>query len=284
MMISGAATGPLVQGNRIHDGESAGIFVLHGASPRIEENEVWGNAQSGIVVRFDGTEPTISQNRLYDNGGEDIYVVDGARPKMSGNVTGHPSGDPTAQGSGPVEIADQSYDDVIASVQSALTGDFQHDGALITSVAQSCGDHPQAKEIRRELGRMFAAIAPDDVKAKLDEITDGYEGGFEPGLAEARAQMRAGKFAEARISLEDLIGRYGAGTGLFLDDSVSEYRHFANDFEVTLYAHLYPSSKHCGSCLRIGRRSTRTTGPYCSNYGKPTAQKRRSVKPCVPTR
>jgi tetratricopeptide (TPR) repeat protein len=141
------------------------------------------------------------------------------------------------------ETADLSYDDVIVGVKRGLTGDFRHDGTLITSVARSCGDHPQAKEIRRELGRMLAAIAPNDVKAKFDQITDGYEEGFEPGLAEARAQMRAGNFAAARILLEDLIGRYGAGTGLFLDDSVSEYRHFANDFEVALYAHLYPSTK-----------------------------------------
>ena len=44
--------------------------------------------------------------------------------------------------------------------------------------------------------------------------------------------------------LEDLIRRYGTGTGLFLDDSLSEYRHFANDFEAALYVHLYPSTKH----------------------------------------
>lgn len=142
-----------------------------------------------------------------------------------------------------IEIADQTYDDVIASVKAALTGDFKHDGALITSTAQLCGEHPQAKEIRRELGRMLAAIAPDDVKAKFDQITDGYESGFEPGLAEARALMRAGDFGRARTALEGLIDRYGSATGLYADDSVSEYRHFANPFEAALYMHLYPSVK-----------------------------------------
>jgi tetratricopeptide (TPR) repeat protein len=143
-----------------------------------------------------------------------------------------------------LEIAGRSYEDVIQGVQSALTGDFKHDGSLITSVAQSCGDHPQAKEIRRELGRMMAAIAPEDVKAKFDEITEAYEGGFEAGLSAARAQMRAGDMGAARTMLEDLIRRYGAGTGLYEDDSVSEYRRFANDFEAALYVHLYPSEKH----------------------------------------
>jgi tetratricopeptide (TPR) repeat protein len=91
---------------------------------------------------------------------------------------------------------------------------------------------------------MLAAIAPDDVKAKFDEITKSFEGDLEPGLAAARAHMRAGNVAEARTMLEDLIRQYGAGTGLFLDDSVSEYRRFANDFEAALYVHLYPSEKH----------------------------------------
>lgn len=149
-----------------------------------------------------------------------------------------------SDGVGPTAIAGRSYAEVIASVKSGLTGDFKHDGALITSVAQSCGEHPQAKEIRRELGRMLAEAAPDDVRAQFDRITDGYERGFEPGLAEAKARISAGDLAGARTALEELIGRYGSGTGLFLDDNLTEYRHFANDFEAALYVHLYPSTKH----------------------------------------
>ena len=153
--------------------------------------------------------------------------------------------DPTEAGDGigPADMAGRTYSDVIASVRSGLTGDFKVDGALITSVAASCEGHPQAKEIRRELGRMLAAIAPDDVKAKFDGIVDGYEGGFEPGLTEARAHIGAGDVAAARMVLEDLIRRYGTGTGLYQDDSVSQYRHFGNDFEAALYVRLYPSTK-----------------------------------------
>jgi hypothetical protein len=55
--------------------------------------------------------------------------------------------------------------------------------------------------------------------------------------------MGAGNVEAARTMLEDLIARYGTGTGLFVDDTVSEYRHFANDFEAALYVHLYPSTK-----------------------------------------
>ena len=153
--------------------------------------------------------------------------------------------DPTQAGDGigPADIAGRTYSEVIASVRSGLTGDFKVDGALITSVAASCGGHPQAKEIRRELGRMLHAIAPDDVKAKFDGIVDGYESGFDQGLIEARAHIDARDVAAARIVLEDLIRRYGTGTGLYLDDSVSEYRHFANNFELALYAQLFRPTK-----------------------------------------
>ena len=170
-------------------------------------------------------------------------VRDGGAPDGSSDQGTSASEHASSQGVGPADIAGRTYDEVIAGVKVALTGDFQHDGALITSVGQSCGGHPQAKEIRRELGRMLAAIAPDDVKAKFDGIVDGYESGFEPGLAAARARISAGHVAEARAVLEDLILRYGTGTGLYQDDSVSQYRRFGNDFEAALYARLYPSTK-----------------------------------------
>jgi tetratricopeptide (TPR) repeat protein len=144
-----------------------------------------------------------------------------------------------AQSIGPADIAGRTYSDVIASVQNGLTGDFEHDGALIMSVTTACGGHPQAKEIRRELGRMLHSIAPEDVKAKFDGITDGYESGFELGLKAAQAHIAARDVQAARTALEDLIRRYGTGTGLFRDDTVSEYRHFANDFELALYVQLY---------------------------------------------
>jgi tetratricopeptide (TPR) repeat protein len=154
-------------------------------------------------------------------------AVDGVDPPQAGD------------GIGPADIAGRTYSDVIASVKSSLTGDFKHDGAFITSIAESCGGHPQAKEIRRELGRMLHAIAPVDVKAEFDRITDGFESGFDQGLTEARALIGAGDVAAARIALEALVRRYGTGTGLYLDDSVSEYRHFANNFELALYKRLY---------------------------------------------
>jgi tetratricopeptide (TPR) repeat protein len=211
---------------------------------RAQADQLMADMISEVIGR--SVEPAGDDSPAPNPGAAQVHEVPASHEQASGSDRDSAPTTETAaaQTIDPAETAGLTYADVIAAVKGSLTGDFTQDGALITSVGQSCGDHPQAKEIRRELGRMLAAIAPDDVKAKLDEITDRYEDGFEPGLAQARSQMRAGRFAEARVVLEDLIGRYGTSSGLFLDDSVSEYRHFANDFEVALYAHLYPSNKH----------------------------------------
>ena len=206
--------------------------------------------------------------------------TDDEQPKETGaDSTPTPEVEVRRQAIDPTDMAGRSYDDVIASVKDGLTGDFKHDGALITSVAQSCGDHPQAKEIRRELGRMFAAIAPDDVKAKFDQITDGYEGGFEPGLAEARAQMGAGNVGAARTMLEDLIRRYGTGTGLYLTTASRSTATSPTTSRRRSTCTSTPPRSSCGSCPRIAPRSTRTTVPCCSSCETPMAPKRRSGRP-----
>ena len=149
-----------------------------------------------------------------------------------------------AQGVAPADLEGRTYAEVIAIARSNSTGDFHQDAPRFTAIIAACAEHPQATEIRRELGRMLAAIAPDDVRERVHRVTNGYESGFEPGLSEARARISAGNFAAARTVLEGLVRRYGNGTGLFVDDSLTEYRHFANNFEAAIYVHLYPSIKH----------------------------------------
>jgi parallel beta-helix repeat protein len=96
--ISGVGTDPLVKANRVHDGQQggtfvwqgAGIFVSGGASPRIEENEVWGNASVGIAIRHAGTSPVIIGNVVRDGLADGIYVLAGASPTIAGNrITGN---------------------------------------------------------------------------------------------------------------------------------------------------------------------------------------------------
>lgn len=74
--ISGVGTDPLVRANRVHDGQEgiyvwqgAGIFVSGGASPQIEENEIWANASAGIAIKDADTSPVIIRNAVQDGPG-----------------------------------------------------------------------------------------------------------------------------------------------------------------------------------------------------------------------
>jgi len=64
------------------DGNDCGIFVHDGASPRIEENEIWGNAKGGIEICGAGTDPLVRANRIQESG---IFVYYGAAPRIEGN-------------------------------------------------------------------------------------------------------------------------------------------------------------------------------------------------------
>jgi parallel beta-helix repeat protein len=80
-----AGTDPLVQANRVHDGVGPGILVWGGASPRIEENQIWANALAGIEIRGRGTDPLVRANRVHDGQNQGIFVHDG---KTTGIVSG----------------------------------------------------------------------------------------------------------------------------------------------------------------------------------------------------
>jgi parallel beta-helix repeat protein len=89
-----AGTDPLVRANRVHDGVGPGILVWGGASPRIEENQIWANALAGIDIRGRGTDPLVRANRVHHGQGQGIFVHDGkttgimsggASPRIEGN-------------------------------------------------------------------------------------------------------------------------------------------------------------------------------------------------------
>jgi len=64
--------------------------VWWGASPRIEENEIWANALAGIEIRGAGSDPLVRVNRINDGQGPGIDVLHGASPTIEGNtITGN---------------------------------------------------------------------------------------------------------------------------------------------------------------------------------------------------
>ena len=76
--IGEPGTGPIVRANRVRDGPGFGIYVSDGASPLIEENEIWATAFTGIQVGDAGTNPLVQTNRIRSAEGG-IFACDGPR-------------------------------------------------------------------------------------------------------------------------------------------------------------------------------------------------------------
>jgi|GEM_PF-2140543 len=139
--------------------------------------------------------------------------------------------------------AAQEYERVIAEIRSQLNGDQEHDGPLLMQCAERYREHPLAKAIIREIGRMLYGALPANAKADLDEkITDVYEP-FTAGLTEARLRLSSGDADGAREALEDIIKQYDSRGDACADDAASEYRIFRSTFEEALYRRIFHPTK-----------------------------------------
>jgi F-box protein 11 len=83
IFFMGAAAGA-IEHSQI-DGNAGGIAVWEGASPRIEENEVWGNGGPGIEIGGAGANPLVRANRVHHGHAAGIIVDSGASPRIEKN-------------------------------------------------------------------------------------------------------------------------------------------------------------------------------------------------------
>lgn len=81
--IAGGAN-PVLRGNRIHDGSSAGILVHDGGRGLIENNDVVANGRPGMEVRAGG-DPIVRGNRIHDGKQAGIHVHSEGRGTFEDN-------------------------------------------------------------------------------------------------------------------------------------------------------------------------------------------------------
>jgi parallel beta-helix repeat protein len=79
---------------------------INGASPQIDENDVWDNAGQGMMIAGAGTDPLVRANRVHDNPSDGIDVRDGATPRIEGNVV-------RSNGLGGIVVAGAGTDPVV---------------------------------------------------------------------------------------------------------------------------------------------------------------------------
>ena len=65
---------PKIIGNRIHNGKDGGIYVYENGQGIIENNDVYGNANTGVYIS-DGGNPIVKSNKIHDMKSTGVDVV-----------------------------------------------------------------------------------------------------------------------------------------------------------------------------------------------------------------
>ena len=141
----------------------------------------------------------------------------------------------------------QEYERIMAEIRGQLTGDPEHDGPLLFQYSDRYRQHPLAREILREIGRMLFAGLRHDAKAKLEADVTGVYKPFEAGLGDAEKRLTAGDAEGARRTLEGVIEQFDPTGDSFRDDAVTEYRMFPSAYEAALYQKLFQPTKEVRS-------------------------------------
>jgi len=71
--IHGANANPLIKNCRVHDGADAGIYIFDNARGRVEESDVYRNANDNVAIA-QGANPSIKKCRIFEGNGGGIVV------------------------------------------------------------------------------------------------------------------------------------------------------------------------------------------------------------------
>jgi F-box protein 11 len=83
-ILVGAGRGAAIVRNRIRD-NAVGLVVVDGATPRVEGNELTGNA-TGIGVRGEGSNPLVVANTISGGRGSGVVIDEAATGRYEGNT------------------------------------------------------------------------------------------------------------------------------------------------------------------------------------------------------
>ena len=124
--------------------------------------------------------------------------------------------------------ADKTFDEIMESITSELTGDWGHDGSYLREQMEQYKDHPLAKEILRACGRLMYKLIPDEKRSELERVMENHRSATDTTLEEAAFNVGKGNWAKALELIEPLAAKMDrlAESGWNADDSESRYFDF----------------------------------------------------------
>ena len=132
---------------------------------------------------------------------------------------------------------DKEFDKIMSEINSGLTGEPEKDMAFLNEQTNKYKDHKYGKEIIRACGRLMYDVMPDDVRKKLEKLTEDYSSRIDDSLSQAEQFLFKKDFDKALKVIEDLIFELDENQP-YRDDEVSEYYNFEEYFEEVLFKEL----------------------------------------------
>jgi tetratricopeptide (TPR) repeat protein len=124
------------------------------------------------------------------------------------------------------------YDEIIQSITGRLTGDFEKDEQILFSETEKYRRHKYSQEITRAIGRIFAAIMPEEDKKEWDRLFSNDLLAMNAILDEVKFKIQRGELLIAEKMIKRIMGTI---EGLFTEDQVSVYFSFYNLLEELYY-------------------------------------------------
>lgn len=133
-------------------------------------------------------------------------------------------------------MSDSTFDEIMSSITSELTGDSDHDRTYLVEVSETYKDHPLAQEILRAIGRLLYDALPPENRDEINQIMDNELAAGAGVLDEAAFQAKSGNIKKALEILEPyaLKLQEEAENGAFADDSVNCYFDLDDSFQQLL--------------------------------------------------
>ena len=131
------------------------------------------------------------------------------------------------------------YEDIIKEIKANLGENKDLNRKFLSSQIDRYKDHPDNKEIIREISRMMWDCLSDDEKEEFIELSE-KENPVMDILNEISKYIEKGDYKTALDKLKSFMNTF---PGMFEDDKVSEYHSFTNPLEEIIFAKYIGAEK-----------------------------------------
>ncbi|NLI77449.1 MAG: hypothetical protein GX442_13535 [Candidatus Riflebacteria bacterium] len=125
------------------------------------------------------------------------------------------------------------FSEIIADVSHRMTGNPDTDVGILKKAMEDHGQHPQAKEILRALGRMLFDVLPPDRRKEFEQLFANDQRHWKTMISEIIARIQEKEFDKAL----DLCQELTFCNEMYADDQETTYLAFRSPLEFAFYCH-----------------------------------------------